>query len=147
MRVAIASDHAGFLLKESLKQYLEEKGVKVKDFGTHSRESCHYPEFARRLAGSVSSGRYPKGILICNSGIGNSIVANRFKGVRAALVYNLRAARLSREHNDSNVLVLGAGFLNQSMAKKILNIWLRTKFSGGRHRVRLNLIAKIDKDL
>jgi len=147
MKIAIASDHAGFVLKETLKEYLEKSGFKVKDFGTHNQESCDYPVFASRLAKKISAKKHLRGILICKSGIGNSIVANRFKGVRAALVYNLKAARLSREHNDSNILVLGSGFVNKSMAKRILNTWLKTKFLGGRHRVRLNLISKINKDL
>jgi ribose 5-phosphate isomerase B len=146
-RIAIASDHAGFNLKEKLKLYLKEKGLKAEDLGAPSCERCDYPEFARRLAEGVSSGRYKRGILICKSGIGNSIVANRFPGVRAALCYNLKAARLSREHNDSNILVLGSAFVNLGLARRILGVWLNTRFLSGRHKRRLEQIKKIERDL
>jgi len=145
--IAIASDHAGFTLKEKLKLYLRQRGLKVEDLGTDSAERCDYPEFACTLAKQVSSGKYKRGVLICKSGIGNSIVANRFPGVRAALCYNLKAARLSREHNDSNILVLGSSFVNPQLAKRILSIWLNTGFLGGRHERRLNQIKKIERDL
>lgn len=145
--IAIASDHAGFRLKEKLKLYLAKKGLLVNDLGAYSEERCDYPDFAGRLAEGVSKGRFGRGVLICKSGIGNSIVANKFPGVRAALCYNARAARLSREHNDSNVLVLGAAFVNQAQAGRILDAWLETGFLGGRHRRRLNLIKKIEKEL
>ena len=143
--ILIASDHAGFNLKEKLKSYLEKRGFKVKDLGTHSPQRCDYPEFAYALAKNISAGKYPRGMLICKTGIGNSIVANRFPGVRAALCYNLKAARLSRQHNDSNVLILGSYFVNEELAKKILSVWLNTQFQGGRHKRRLNQIKKIDK--
>jgi ribose 5-phosphate isomerase B len=145
--IAIASDHAGFTLKEKLKSYLKKKGLKVEDLGTDSAERCDYPEFACTLAKQVSGGKYNRGVLICKSGIGNSIVANRFPGVRAALCYNAKAARLSREHNDSNILVLGSGFVNAGLARRILRIWLNTAFAGGRHKRRLNQIKKIERDL
>ena len=145
--ILIASDHAGFALKEKLKPYLEKIGFKVKDLGTHSKERCDYPEFAYSLGRLVCCGKYPKGILICKSGIGSSIVANRVPGVRAALCYNVKAARLSRQHNDSNVLVLGSVFVNERLAKKILRGWLKTKFQGGRHARRLNQIKKIEQKL
>ena len=146
-KIAIASDHAGFKLKEGLKQYLKAKGLTVQDLGTNSQESCDYPNFAYALAKTVSIGRVKKGILICKSGIGNSIVANKLPGVRAALSYNIKAARLSREHNDSNVLVLGSAFVTKRLAKLITGIWLKTKFQGGRHTRRLNLIKKIEKKI
>jgi len=145
--IAIASDHAGFRLKEKIKTYLIKRGLRVEDFGTCSIERCDYPQYAAKLAKAVSSGKYKQGILICKSGIGNSIVANRFPGVRAALTYNLKAARLSREHNDSNVLVLGAGFVNANLAKRITSVWLNTEFQGGRHRKRLNQIKKIEEGI
>jgi ribose 5-phosphate isomerase B len=145
--VLIASDHAGFRLKEKLKNYLKRIGLRVKDLGTPSLDSCDYPDFAASLAGRISRGQEKQGILICKSGIGSSIVANRFPGVRAALCYNVRAARLSREHNDSNVLVLGSAFVNAAEAKRITRIWLDTKFSGGRHQRRLDKIKKIEKVL
>jgi ribose 5-phosphate isomerase B len=144
--ILIASDHAGFNLKEKLKVYLDRKGLSVKDLGTYSPQRCDYPLFAARLCRFISGGRFKRGILICKSGIGNSIVANRFPGVRAALCYNLKAARLSRQHNDSNVLVLGSAFVNNDSAKKIVTAWLNTAFKGGRHARRLNLIKKIERE-
>ncbi len=144
LSILIASDHGGFILKEKLKPYLEKSGLKVKDLGAYSRERCDYPEFASNLAKLVSCGKYKRGILICKSGIGNSIVANRFPGVRAALCCSVLAARLSRQHNDSNVLVLGSLFVNEKKAKKITGVWLETKFAGGRHARRLNQIKKIE---
>ncbi|MCM8801072.1 MAG: ribose 5-phosphate isomerase B [Candidatus Omnitrophica bacterium] len=145
--ILIASDHAGFFLKEKLKAYLESKGIPVKDLGTYSENRCDYPEYASILAEAISSKRFKKGILICKSGIGNSIVANRFLGVRAALCYNVRAARLSRQHNDSNVLVLGSAFVKENQARRILDVWLNTKFKGGRHSRRLNQIRKIEQKI
>lgn len=142
-KLLIASDHAGFPLKEKLKIYLEKKGVSVKDLGTYSKERCDYPEYAYELAKGISSGKYKRGILICKSGIGNSIVANRLPRVRAALCYNLKAAKLSREHNDSNVLVLGSAFVKTALAKRMAMAWLNTKFLGGRHKRRVNQIEEI----
>ncbi|MDD4899543.1 MAG: ribose 5-phosphate isomerase B [Candidatus Omnitrophica bacterium] len=147
MKMLIASDHAGFRLKEKLKDYLEKKHIQVKDLGTYSEERCNYPEFASALAQDISQGKHKQGILVCKSGIGNSIVANRYPGVRAALSYSVKAAKLSREHNDSNVLVLGSAFVNEKTAKKILGAWIETKFAGGRHRKRLNQLKQIEKDL
>ncbi len=146
-RIAIASDHGGFVLKEKLKGYLEKKGFKVKDLGTYSKERCDYPLTAYSLAKEVSKGKIKQGVLICKSGIGNSIVANKVPGVRAALCYNVKAARLSREHNDSNILVLGASFVNLNLAKRILNIWLGARFQGGRHQRRLNQLKNIEREL
>lgn len=146
--ILIASDHAGFRLKERLRHYLEKQlAFKVKDLGTYSDARCDYPRFTYNLAKEISKGKFTRGILICKSGIGNSIVANRLPGVRAALCYNLKAARLSREHNDSNILVLGSAFVNARLATKILSTWLRTKFLGARHRRRLNQIKEIEKEI
>lgn len=143
--ILLAADHGGFLLKEKLKAYLDKSGLKTLDLGAYSEERCDYPRLAYALAREISRGRYPRGVLICKSGIGNSIVANKLKGVRAALCYNVRAARLSREHNDSNVLVLGAAFVNAALARRILGVWLKTPFMGGRHRRRLNQLRKIER--
>ena len=140
--ILMAADHAGFKLKEKLKDYLAGIGYLARDLGTYSADSCDYPDFAAALARKISQGKYRQGILICKSGIGSSIVANRFPGVRAALVYNVPAGRLSRAHNDSNVLVLGAGFVKAALAKRILKRWLATEFQGGRHRRRINKIKK-----
>ncbi len=146
-KLLIASDHAGFTLKEKLRKYLAEKGVSVEDLGTYSKERCDYPEYAARLAGMISEGKAGKGILICKSGIGNSIVANKFPGVRAALCHNLKTARLSRQHNDSNVLVMGSAFVKADLAKKMASAWLKTEFMGGRHLRRVNLINSIEKKI
>ncbi len=146
-RIAIGSDHAGFILKEKLKAYLLKKGFKVKDAGTYSKGRCDYPQFAYSVAKDVSSGRQKRGVLICKSGIGNSIAANKLMRVRAALCYNAKAARLCREHNDSNILVLGSAFVNADEAKRILKVWLNTGFLGGRHKRRLNQIRKIEEEV
>ncbi len=146
-QVIIASDHAGFALKEKLKSFLEKKNFKVKELGAYSKERCDYPVFAYALAKEISQGQFKQGILICKTGIGNAIVANRLPCVRAALCYNVRAARLSREHNDSNILVLGSVFVNAELAQRILNIWLNTRFHGGRHQRRLNQLKKIEREL
>jgi ribose 5-phosphate isomerase B len=145
--IFIASDHAGFALKEKLKPFLERKGLKVRDLGAYSDQRCDYPQFAASLAKEISREKFKRGILICKSGIGDSIVANRFPGVRAALCYNLKAARLSREHNDSNVLVLGSAFVSQNLAKRIIDVWLNSEFKGGRHQRRLNQIKKIENQI
>lgn len=145
--ILMASDHAGFVLKAILKKYLEKSGLKVKDLGTDTADSCDYPDYAAALSRLISGGKYQRGVLICKSGIGNSIIANRFPGVRAALCSNLAAAQLSRQHNDSNVLVLGSGFVNAAAAKKILKAWIKTGFEGGRHARRLNKIKGIEKEL
>ncbi len=143
--ILIASDHGGFSLKESLKPYLKRKGFSVEDLGAFSEERCDYPEFAYSLASKVGKDKSKRGILICKSGIGNSIVANRVPGVRAALCVNTECARLSREHNDSNILVLGSLFATPSQARKITDIWLAAKFQGGRHKRRLDQIKEIEK--
>jgi len=143
--ILIASDHGGFVLKEKLKTFLGKKGFKVKDLGPFTKERCDYPEFAYSLASKVSKGRFKRGILICKSGIGNSIVANRLSGVRAALCYNIKAAKLSRMHNDSNVLVLGSIFVKPKLAERIASAWLNTGFEGGRHTKRLSQIREIER--
>ncbi len=146
-KIIIAADHAGFALKEKLKSYLGKIGYRVKDLGAYSQERCDYPEFAYNLAKEISQGDYGRGMLVCGSGIGHSIVANRLPGVRAALCCNVKAARLSREHNDSNVLVLGSGFVSQAQGKQILKTWLTTEFLGGRHKRRLDQIKKIENKI
>ena len=145
--IAIASDHRGFALKEKIKTYLDKKGFRVKDLGTHSSLSCDYPDYSYALAAGISAGKYKRGILICKTGIGNTIVANRLPGVRAALCYNLKAVRLSRQHNDSNVLALGSLFVKEGMAKKMVAVWLETKFEASRHQRRLNKIKNIERKL
>ncbi|MBU4251744.1 MAG: ribose 5-phosphate isomerase B [Candidatus Omnitrophica bacterium] len=146
-RLLIGSDHAGFVLKEKLKAYLEKKAIHVKDLGTYSKQRCDYPVYAYEVAKNISSGKFKRGILICKSGVGNSIVANRLPGVRAALCDNLKITKLSREHNDSNILVLGSGFVKADLAKRMVWAWLNTKFLGGRHLRRIKLINQIDKKI
>jgi len=143
----IAADHGGFVLKEKLKTYLGKRGLLIKDLGTCSEESCDYPLYAYALAKKIAAIKRSRGILICKSGIGNSIVANRVPGVRAALCYNIKAAESSRRHNDSNVLVLGSLFVNYAQAEKITDIWLKTEFEGGRHKRRIDEITKIEREI
>jgi len=146
-KILIASDHAGFVLKGKIKAYLENRGIRVKNLGAYYQERCDYPLYAYELAKGISSGNSKRGILICKSGIGSSIVANRFPGVRAALCHCVSIAKLSREHNDSNVLVLGSAFVKAKLAKRIVSVWLNTKFLKGRHLRRVKLIDRIDKKI
>ena len=143
--IAIASDHGGFALKEHLKAYLAGKGIECKDFGTDSTASCDYPIFGRAAAEAVASGDCEKGIVICTTGIGISITANKVKGIRCALVGDLMTAKLTRQHNDSNVLALGAGVTGPMLAEKIVDTFLTTEFEGGRHQRRVDLMMDIEK--
>ncbi len=144
MRIAIGSDHAGFSLKEELKEFLIKKGYQVKDVGAFSDDSVDYPEFSEKVAVLVSQKKADRGIVICGTGIGVSIVANKVPGVRAALCQNVFTARYSRRHNDSNVLALGARVVELTQAKKIIITWLTTSFEGGRHERRVKQIKKIE---
>jgi len=146
MRIAIGSDHGGYKLKEDIKKYIVEKGYTYKDFGCNSEESCDYPDFGFSAAEAVSKGEFDRGVLICKSGIGMSIVANKVKGIRAALCYNADVARKSREHNNSNVLVLSADEVSINTAKDILNVWLSTNFTEGRHIRRIDKITQYEKN-
>lgn len=146
-KIIIASDHAGFRLKQALISYLAKRGVSVNDAGSYSLQRTDYPIIAYALSKQVACGKFARGILICYTGIGNSIVANRLAGVRATLCNNIKAARLARQHNDSNILVLGAAFLKPALAKRITKVWLDTRFSGGRHKRRLEQIKRIEKKL
>ena len=144
MRVVIGSDHCGFSLKESLKLFLREKKVESLDVGTFSTESSDYPDFARKVAKKVSSREFERGILICGTGIGMSIAANKFFGVRAALCHDITSARLSREHNDANILVMGGNIVGEELAKKMAEVWLTTEFCAGRHQKRLDKIKEAE---
>ena len=139
--VVIASDHAGFHLKEQLKSALEELGFDYEDLGTKDESSCDYPDFAHAVATGVAQGRYGFGVLVCGTGIGMSCAANRHRGVRAALCTESYAARMAREHNDANVLCLGSRVVGAGVAGDILKTFLQTRFEGGRHGRR---VAKID---
>ncbi len=136
MNIAIGSDHAGFEYKEKLKEFLAEVGYNVVDFGCSSYESCDYPDFAYPLAKSVSTGEYSFGILICGSGIGMSIVANKINGIRAANCCSVEMAKLARLHNDANILTLGARLISFELAKEIALAFLSEKFEGNRHERR-----------
>ena len=135
--VAIGADHGGFPVKAALKDRLEAGGYEVLDFGTDSEESVDYPEYADRVAGAVSDGSARCGILVCGSGIGMSIAANRHSGIRAALCHDEETARLSRQHNNANILVLGGRLIDEQTAIKCLELFLETAFEGGRHQRRI----------
>jgi ribose 5-phosphate isomerase B len=141
--LVIGSDHAGFELKERLKRVLDRLGVRYRDAGPPSAEAVDYPDFAHVVAGAVSRGEAERGVLVCGSGQGMAMTANRHRGVRAALAWNEETARLSREHNDANVLALGARTLPEGEAEKILEVWLHTAFAAGRHLPR---VRKIDRE-
>jgi len=145
MRIALGCDHRGFKLKNILSDYLKSRGHTVIDFGTFSSESCDYPDYIHPAAMSVKNKKADRAIVICYSGVGSSIVANKVKSIKAALVFNIKMAVYSRRHNNSNVLVLGAGFIKSSYAKKIVARWLNTDFDGGRHQRRLRKIHKIEE--
>jgi ribose 5-phosphate isomerase B len=144
MRVALGADHAGFALKDALKQVLDALAVPYEDLGTHSSASVDYPDYARLVGDGVASGRFERGILVCGSGIGMSIAANKIPGVRAALAGDIEAARLSRQHNDANILTLGARFTPEDRAADIVRAFLATGFDGGRHAIRVDKIHRIE---
>ncbi|MFB3851138.1 MAG: ribose 5-phosphate isomerase B [Acidobacteriota bacterium] len=146
MRIAIASDHAGYELKKFIKDYLQKSGRAVEDFGTDSEESVDYPDFAKKVCEAVLSKGFERGILVCGSGVGMSISANRFKGIRAVLCQDLYTAEYSRLHNNSNVLCLPGRLIGKGLAEKILEVWLKTKFEGGRHLKRIEKIEEIAKE-
>ena len=143
MKVALASDHAGFDYKEAIKKFLEEKGYEVKDFGTYSNESCAYPDFIVPAAKSVVSGECDRGIVLGGSGNGEAIAANKVKGVRCGLAWDLRSAKLCREHNNANVLSLGQRMMAIEEALEIVELWLTTDFEGGRHQERIDMLDNI----
>ena len=142
--LAIGSDHGGFALKKEIMQHLDEKGVAYKDFGTFTEESCDYPDIAEPVARAVAAGEYTQGILICGTGIGMSMSANKVSGIRAALCGDCYSAEFTRRHNDANVLTLGARVLGAGLALKIVDTFLDTAFEGGRHARRIAKIADIE---
>ena len=141
-RIAIGSDHGGFELKSELVKYLGEKGCHLTDVGTHSLDSCDYPDYCFQVAENVQSKKCDRGIVICTTGIGASICANKVAGVRAALCLNTDQAELTRQHNDANVLALAAKYVSVSLAKEICDMWLLTAFEGGRHQRRIDKITE-----
>jgi ribose 5-phosphate isomerase B len=140
MNIIIGSDHAGFDLKEQIRKFLSEKGYNIKDVGTFSHESVDYPLIAKELAQNIAEKKFSRGILLCGSGLGMSITANRFRNVRAALCHNIYTVELSRKHNDANILVLGGRILGSGLALEMVEIFLHTDFEGGRHLRRLEEI-------
>jgi ribose 5-phosphate isomerase B len=143
--VAIGADHGGFELKETLKKDLNEGGYEVIDVGTTSKEAVDYPDFAHTVAQLVASGKAWRGVMIDGAGIGSCMVANKVPGVRAAMAYDYASASNSREHNDANVLTLGAGLIGVALARQILKVWLTTEFGGGRHQKRIDKIIAVEK--
>ncbi|MCU0554473.1 MAG: ribose 5-phosphate isomerase B [Syntrophales bacterium] len=147
MNIIIGADHAGYALKEAVKAELSAAGRRLVDAGTRGEESVDYPDFGVLAAEGVSSGRFERGILVCGSGVGMAIVANKFPGVRAALCLDEETARLSRQHNDSNVLVLAGRKTDPDTAGRIARVWLETPFEGGRHQKRLDKIRELEQRL
>ncbi len=145
MIVAIGSDHAGVELKKELIALLNEMKIECLDFGTNGPQSVDYPDFGDKVSKEVSGGKVEKGILICGTGIGMSIVANKFPNIRASLCNDLFTARMSRLHNDANILVIGGRIVGKDLAKEIVRVWLTTEFEGGRHANRLNKIKLIEE--
>ena len=146
MRIAVAADHAGFALKERLRRKLAESGHQIVDHGTTSEESVDYPDFAAAVARDVAGGKADRGLLVCASGVGMSIAANKVRGVRAALATNSEEVRLTRAHNDANVLAVGAKFTAGDEAEKLLDVFLSTEFEGGRHARRLEKIRQLEQE-
>jgi ribose 5-phosphate isomerase B len=143
--IAIGSDHAGYLLKADIIKFIESKGLKVKDFGTNGPESVDYPDFGQAVAEAVSSGECEKGIVICGTGIGISIAANKVPGIRAALCTDSYMAKMSRQHNNANILAIGERVIGPGLALEIIETWLDTEFLGGRHGNRVDKITNIEK--
>ena len=146
MKLAIGCDHGGFVLKEEILKYIKTlKNIEVADFGAASKDSVDYPDYGAKVSEAVSNGTMDRGILICGTGIGMSIVANRFPKVRAALCHDHFTAQMSREHNDANILVMGERVIGTGVACDIVRTWLETEFAAGRHQLRLDKITNIEK--
>ena len=145
MKIAIGCDHGALELKNTMVAYLQKKGFEVKDFGTYTSDSCDYPEFAAAAAKAVASGECDKGIVLCTTGIGVSITANKIKGLRCALLSDVMSARMTREHNDTNVMAIGAGVVGTMLALEIADTWLGTEFSGeARHQRRIDKVMALE---
>ena len=145
--ILLGSDHGGLELKNEIKSLLTEKGIPCEDLGTSNGDSVDYPDFGERVARRVSNGSAEKGILVCGTGIGMSIVANKFPGVRAALATDVFMATMAKEHNNANILVLGGRVLESAKAREMVAAWLETEFAGGRHQSRLDKIAALEREL
>lgn len=145
MKIAMGADHGGFSLKETIKQHLKEQGHEVLDLGTYDTASCHYPVYAEKVARAVAAGQAERGILVCGTGIGMSIAANKIPGIRAAAVSDCFTAQATREHNDANILCLGERTVGPGLAMRIVDTYLAAQFQGGRHQTRLDMIAALEK--
>ncbi|MDD6814833.1 MAG: ribose 5-phosphate isomerase B [Firmicutes bacterium] len=143
MKIAVASDHGGFALKEEVKKHLMERGLEVLDLGTHSEESVDYPVYGRACGEAVVSGTADLGIVVCGTGIGISIAANKVKGIRCGLCTSVEMARLTKQHNNANILALGGRTTETSLAMEIVDAWLDTEFEGGRHQRRIDLLDQM----
>lgn len=144
MKIALGSDHGGINLKSVIKSHLEKKGYEVKDFGTYTKESFDYPDISNTVATEVAKGNYPFGILICGTGIGIGIAANKINGIRAALCHDTFSAHATREHNNANILTMGERVIGESLALDIVDIFLETEFEGGRHQTRIDKITSLE---
>ena len=146
MKIAIGCDHGALALKNTVVEHLTKKGYEVKDFGTYTLDSCDYPEYAAAAAKAVAAGECDKGIVLCTTGIGVSIAANKINGIRCALLSDVMSARMTREHNDTNVMAIGAGVVGQMLALEIIDTWLGTEFSGeARHQRRIDKVMALEK--
>ena len=145
MKIAMGADHGGFSLKETIKQHLEEQGHEILDLGTYDTASCHYPIYAEKVARAGAAGQAERGILVCGTGIGMSIAANKLPGIRAAAVSDCFTAQATREHNDANILCLGERTVGPGLAMRIVDTYLAAQFQGGRHQTRLDMIAALEK--
>jgi ribose 5-phosphate isomerase B len=145
--IVLGSDHGGLVLKEAVKDLLKERAIVFEDCGTDNGDSVDYPDFGEKVARKVSTGAFEKGILFCGTGIGMSIVANKFPHIRAALVTDAFMARMAKEHNNANILVLGGRVLDEAKAKKMVGVWLDATFEGGRHQGRLDKIEVLEREL
>ena len=145
MIISMGCDHGGYLLKEHVKKYLTDKGHEIKDFGCHSLDSCDYPQFGAAAARAVADGSCEKGIVICTSGIGISISANKIRGIRCALCSEPLSAEMTRRHNNANMLAMGAGMTGPNMAERIVDTFLTTEFEGGRHQRRVDGISALEE--
>ncbi|MBP5292624.1 MAG: ribose 5-phosphate isomerase B [Clostridia bacterium] len=144
-KIVIGSDHAGYDLKQEIIAHLKSLGLEVLDVGTYSKDSCHYPEFAKALCQKIQTGEYKLGILICGTGIGMSMAANKCRGIRAACCSDSYSARLTREHNDANVLCFGARVIGPGTAEDMVDAFINTEFAGGRHQLRVDMLMDLEK--
>lgn len=144
--IALACDHGALDLKNAIKKHLEELGLETKDFGTYTKDSCDYSDFGAYAAKAVASGECDRGIVCCTTGIGISITANKVKGIRCALLSDVMSARLTRQHNDTNMMALGAGVVGEKLALEIVDTWLNTAFEGGRHQRRIDKMMALEND-